>query len=91
MAAIYQAFSPGIATIKACVVDNRGAADLLVYTVNTKASAYSDSLWFITKNQGEATSKIHFGSRGAAQLLVYFVSNRSEARWARPHCLQGKL
>ncbi len=91
MACIFQSPMSGTATIRASIVDSPGAADISVFAVNDRGSAHNDCLWFITQHQGQATSKIYFGSRGSAQLLVCFVSDRAQARWMRYHPLQNKL
>lgn len=91
MAAIFQTYMPGFADIRACVVDSPGAADISVFLVNSLGAAHTDWFWFITKHQGQATSRIFFGSRGTAELLVHFVNLRAQARWIRPHRLQNRL
>lgn len=91
MAVIYQTFSPGGADIRACVVEERGAADILVYVVRDMGAAQGDAIWYIARQPGISSSKLYFGSRGFAQLLVYFVTNRATAGWLRPHPLKNKL
>ena len=91
MAIVYQTFSPGDANIRAYVVEDRGAADILVHAVKDMGAAHGDAIWYIARQPGMASSKLHFGSRGFAQLLVYFVAHRAEAKWQRPHPLKGKL
>ena len=91
MSVIYQTYIPGKADIRAYITDNRAMADLLVYTVDSIALAYGDALWYITKNSGQATSKIYFGARGQAQLVVFFVSDKGDAHWLRQHPLKNKL
>lgn len=91
MAIIYQTFLRPDANYCFHVTQERGLADLRVYSVTSKGMAYGDKLWFITRLRGEATSRIYFGSRGQAELVIYFVDNWGEAGWQRPHRLSGYL
>lgn len=91
MARIYQTSVMGEAHVRVAIVDNRGAADLLVHRVGSWGLAHGDDLWFITRNKQDATAWIFFTSQGFAQLNICFVDSWGEAGWQRPHRFRGRL
>ena len=84
MARVYQAATMGEAGVRVAIVSDRGMADLLVHRVNSFGLAAGDALWFITRDQQEATVWVFFTSIGMAQVKVYFVDNYAEAGWQNP-------
>jgi hypothetical protein len=91
MARIYQAATMGEAHIRVAVIMDRGAADLLVHRVNSWGLASGDALWFITREQQDATVWIFFTSMGMAEVNIFFVDNYGEAGWQKSSRYQGRF
>ncbi len=91
MARVYQAASMGEAHIRVALVQERGAADLLVHRVGSWGLARGDALWFITKDKQDASVWLYFTSLGMAEVKICFVDNYSEAGWVKPHPLKGRF
>lgn len=91
MALIRVKESRGGAAHLVCKV-SRGAADLLVYVVNSRGAAQGDEYWFYVESDVWATSKIVWvQDRQEADLWVSFVDSRGAAGWLGDHPLKGKL
>ena len=91
MAIILQTFSPADCHVRACVVNDRGMADLLVYRVSSRGLAAGSGVWYITQQPTMSPTRIFFGTFATAKLLVFFVNSRGEAGWQREHPLKGRL
>lgn len=90
MAVIYQAASMGEANIRAALV-SLGEADLLVYRVSSFGMARGDGLWFITRDQSEATASVFFASIGMADVKICFVDAMGAAGWQTAHRCKGRF
>ncbi|MBI3897225.1 MAG: hypothetical protein HY308_02895 [Gammaproteobacteria bacterium] len=91
MARVYRTFDYGEARVRVALVDDPGAADLLVHRVGTWGTAHGDALWYLTGNKQDATVWVYFGSIGASDVKVYFVDSYGQAGWQRPHRLKGRF
>ena len=91
MARVNQTYDMGAAHIRVALVNSPGQADLCVHRVGSWGLARGDALWYITRNQQEATVWLYFGSIGESQIKVCFVDNYSEAGWLRSHSLRGRI
>ncbi len=91
MAWTYQTANFGEAQIRIAIVTDRGQADLLVHRVSSKGLAHGDALWYITRDQQEATVWIYPTSIGMADVCVCFVDSYGEAGWVQPHRCKGKF
>lgn len=91
MARVYQAATMGEAHIRVALVSQRCTADLLVHRVSSFGLAVGDCLWFITRDQQEATVWVFFTSLGMAEVKVFFVDNYAEAGWQKPSRYEGRF
>jgi hypothetical protein len=89
VAIIYQAASMGEAHIRVALVTARGQADLLVRRVGSLGMAHGDGLWYITRDQHEATAWVYFTSIGMAQVNICFVDGYGEVGWQAPNRHKG--
>lgn len=89
MARIYQAATMGEAQVRVALVSDQGMADLLVHRVSSFGLASGDGLWFITRDQQEATAWVFFTSLGMAQVKVCFVDSYAQAGWQKPSRYTG--
>jgi len=91
MARIYQAATMGEAHVRAAIIMERGMADLLVHRVSSFGLAAGDGLWFITRDQQDATAWVFFTSIGMAEVKICFVDNYAEAGWQKPSRYEGRF
>lgn len=90
MARIYQAATMGEAHVRVAIVA-RGTADLLVHRVSSFGLATGDGLWFITRDQQEATAWVFFTSIGMAEVKICFVDSYAEAGWQVTSRYKGRF
>jgi len=91
LAVIFETYSIAEAQCKAYITLQQAEADLWVYNTSSRGLAYSDEIWYLTKNRAEASCRLFFSERGCADLIVYFVTNRSQAGWQKNHRFNKRL
>lgn len=91
LARVFQTYNINEANIIAHITPVKGKADLCAMLMPSRGMAYGDERWYVTKNRGEASKIVYFGSQGQASLKVHFVKSLGDAGWQTQHRLKGML